>query len=83
VAGFSIASSGALTPIANTILTSLPEGTANLDMAISGDGKYLFNLLSSTGAIGVYTINPDGTLNQLGDIEGLPKTAGFNGIAAL
>ena len=24
-----------------------------------------------------------GTLKQLGDIEGLPKTAGFNGIAAL
>jgi 6-phosphogluconolactonase len=44
---------------------------------------YLFNLLSGTGAIGIYTINPDGTLNQLGDIEGLPQTAGFNGIAAL
>jgi 6-phosphogluconolactonase len=52
-------------------------------MAISGDGKYLFNLQSGAGVIGVYTINPDGTLNQLGDIEGLPKTAGFNGIAAL
>lgn len=83
VAGFSVASSGALTPVANTILSTLPDGAANLDMAISGDGKYLFNLLSGSGAIGVYTINPNGTLNQLGDIEGLPKTAGFNGIAAL
>jgi len=55
----------------------------NLDIATSGDGKYLFNLLSGAGAIGVYTINPDGSLNQLGDIEGLPTTAGFNGIAAL
>jgi 6-phosphogluconolactonase len=83
VAGFSIASSGALAPIANTILSTLPDGVNNLDIATSGDGKYLFNLLSGAGAIGVYTINPDGTLNQLGDIEGLPKTAGFNGIAAL
>lgn len=83
VAGFSIASSGALTPVANTILSTLPDGANNLDITTSGDGKYLFNLLSGTGAIGVYTINPDGTLNQLGDIEGLPQTAGFNGIAAL
>jgi hypothetical protein len=52
-------------------------------MAISGDGKYLFNLLSGDGALGVYTINSDGTLTKLGDIVGLPKTAGFNGIAAL
>ena len=83
VAGFSVAPNGALTPIAGTILSALPDGSTDLDMAISGDGKYLFNVLSGTGAIGVYTINPDGTLNQLGDIEGLPKTAGFNGIAAL
>jgi 6-phosphogluconolactonase (cycloisomerase 2 family) len=83
VAGFSIAASGALTPIGGTILATLPESATNLDMAISGDGKYLFNLLSGSGAIGVFTINSDGTLNQLGDIEGLPKSAGFNGIAAL
>ena len=52
-------------------------------MTVSGDGKYLFNLQSGSGAIGVFSINSDGTLNQLGDIEGLPKTVGFNGIAAL
>jgi 6-phosphogluconolactonase (cycloisomerase 2 family) len=83
VAGFSIAASGALAPVANTILSTLPDGAANLDITTSSDGKYLFNLLSGSGAIGVYTINPDGTLHQLGDIEGLPKTAGFNGITAL
>jgi 6-phosphogluconolactonase len=83
VAGFSIAPNGALAPIAGTILDTLPDGAANLDMTISGDGKYLFNLLSGEGAIGVFSINADGTLNPLGSIEGLPKTAGFNGIAAL
>jgi 6-phosphogluconolactonase (cycloisomerase 2 family) len=83
VAGFSVAQNGALTPLANTILSTLPNGAVNLDMTISVDGKYLFNLLSGAGGIGVYTINSDGTLNQLGTIEGLPKTAGFNGIAAL
>jgi 6-phosphogluconolactonase len=83
VAGFSVGSNGALTPIAGTILSTGPEGTANLDMTVSGDGKFLYTLDSGTGSVGVYSINYDGTLNQLGDIEGLPKTAGFNGIAAL
>jgi 6-phosphogluconolactonase (cycloisomerase 2 family) len=83
VAGFSVATNGTLTPIAGTILSTLPNGSTNLDMAISGDGKYLFSVLSGSGGIGVYTINSDGTLDQLGDIEGLPKNAGFNGIAAL
>lgn len=83
VAGFSISANGALTPVANTILSTLPGGSANLDMTISSDGKYLFNLQSGAGAIGVFSINSDGTLNELGNIEGLPKTAGFNGIAAL
>ena len=57
--------------------------SGNLDITLSGDGKYLFNLQSGVGVIGVFTINSDGTLNQLGDIEGLPTNAGFNGIAAL
>ena len=83
VAGFSIASNGTLTPIANTILSTLPNGAINLDMTVSGDGKYIFNILSGLGEIGVFTINSDGTLNQLGDIQGLPAKAGFNGIAAL
>jgi 6-phosphogluconolactonase (cycloisomerase 2 family) len=52
-------------------------------MTVSGDGKFLYTLDSGTGSVSVYSINSDGTLNQLGDIEGLPKKAGFNGIAAL
>jgi len=83
VAGFSISPAGALSPIANTVVSALPEGSTNLDMAVSADGKYLFNVLSGAGEVGVFTINADGTVNQLGSIEGLPQTVGFNGIAAL
>ena len=83
VAGFSVGSNGALTPIAGTILSSGPAGTINLDMTVSGDGKFLYTLDSGTGSVSIYSINSNGTLNQLGDIEGLPKTVGFNGIAAL
>jgi 6-phosphogluconolactonase (cycloisomerase 2 family) len=83
VAGFSIAANGTPTPIASTIVSTLPNGAGNLDITASGDGKYIFNLQSGVGEIGVFTINSDGTLNQLGDIQGLPVKAGFNGIAAL
>jgi len=83
VAGFSVSSNGALTPINGTILSSDPEGTANLDLATSGDGKFLYTLDSGVGAVSVYSINSDGSLVDLGEIDGLPKTVGFNGIATL
>lgn len=83
VAGFSVGSNGALTPIAGTILATGPSGTANLDMTVSGDGKYVYTLNSGLGTIGVYSINTDGTLTSLGEIDGLPNHVGFNGIAAL
>ena len=74
---------GTLTPIAGTILSTDPDGAANLDLSVSGDGKYLYTLNSGLGTIGVYSINSDGTLKNLGDIEGLAKNVGFNGIASL
>lgn len=51
VAGFSIAANGTLSPIARTIVSTLSDGVNNLDMTTSADRKYLFNLLSGTGAI--------------------------------
>ena len=76
-------SNGTLTPIGGTIVASYPAGTTNLDIAVSGDGNYLYTLNSGTGSVGIYRINSDGTLSNPGEIEGLPKTVGFNGIAAL
>jgi 6-phosphogluconolactonase len=83
IAGFSIGAGGALTPIGGTILGSNPAGATNLDLAVSGDGKYLYSIDSGAGAISIFGINSDGSLTNLGDISGLPKTVGFNGIAAL
>jgi 6-phosphogluconolactonase (cycloisomerase 2 family) len=83
IAGFSVGSNGALTPIGSTIVATYPAGTTNLDIAVSGDGKFLYTLNSGTGSVGIYSINSNGTLSNPGDIEGLPKTVGFNGIAAL
>lgn len=83
VAGFSVAADGALTPIGGTVLGTNPSGTTNLDIAVSGDGKYVYTLNSGAGSVSIYSINADGSLNNLGEIDGLPKTVGFNGIAAL
>lgn len=83
IAGFSIGKGGALTPIGSTLVATLPEGSTNLDIAVSGDGKYLFTLNSGGGSVGVFAIQNDGSLESLGEIPGVPKSAGVNGIAAL
>jgi 6-phosphogluconolactonase len=83
VAGFSVDTNGTLAPIAGTILATEPAGAANLDMSISANGQLLFTLNSGHGNVSVYHINSNGTLTLLGNIDGLPMSAGFNGIAAL
>jgi 6-phosphogluconolactonase len=83
IAGFSVGSNGALTPIGQTIVATYPAGSINLDMAVSGNGEFLYTLNSGTGTVGIYSINSDGTLSNPSFIEGLPKTVGFNGIATL
>jgi len=82
ISGFSIGSSGALTPVSGTIVGTNPTGSANLDAALSGDGKFLYTLDSGTGTVSIFGINEDGTLTSLGDVSGLSAAAGFNGIAA-
>ena len=83
IAGFAIGDNGVLTPLNGTIVGSNPEGSTNLDIAISGDGSFLYSLNGKVGSVGVFLIQSDGTLRQLTQIEGLPQAAGFNGIAAL
>jgi hypothetical protein len=38
---------------------------------------------TGVGNVSIYSIDSDGTLTNSGAIDGLPKTVGFNGIAAL
>jgi 6-phosphogluconolactonase (cycloisomerase 2 family) len=83
IPGFTIGAGGTLTPIANTIVGSNPAGSINLDITISGDGKFLYSLNAKVGTVGVFAIQPNGTLEEVTQIPGLPAAAGFNGIAAL
>ena len=83
VSGFSIATNGALTALSGTIVATLPDGTINLDMAISSNGKFLYTLDTGTGMVSILAINSDGTLNSLGEVGGVTAKAGFNGIATI
>jgi 6-phosphogluconolactonase len=83
VSGFTIGKTGALAPIGATVLGTNPTGSGNLDIAVSSDSSYVYTLNSATGTIGIFAINKDGSLTSLGEVGGLPKAAGFNGIAAL
>jgi len=84
IAGFAISNSGVLTQIADTpIIASNPPGSINLNIAVSGDGKYFFTQNTGTGTVSVFSINNDGTLTSQGEIDGLPPNAGFVGLAAL
>jgi hypothetical protein len=54
------------------------------DITISADGKFVYTINSQSGNIGIFAINQqDGTLAGLGQAGDLPKSVGFNGIAAL
>jgi 6-phosphogluconolactonase len=71
-----------LTVLSGTVVGTNPSGSTNLDIAVSADGKFLYTLNSGTGTIGIFGIQPDGTLNKVGEAEGLAQATGFNGIAA-
>ncbi len=84
VAGFALSKSGVLSPVANTILATLPTGSINLEASISADGKFLYTLNAGLGTIGVFAINSDGRLTEVqgGDRSGFTPSAGYEGLAA-
>jgi 6-phosphogluconolactonase (cycloisomerase 2 family) len=83
IAGFAVASNGALNPLPGTIVGNNADGATNLDLAISADGAFLYSLNAGDGTIGVFAIDQhSGALTSLGAVGGLAANAGLNGIAA-
>jgi len=82
ISGFSIGRNGVLTPIGATIVASNPSGSTNLDMASTVGGRFVYTLNAASGGIGVFSAENDGTLVNHGQVDGLPASAGLNGIAA-
>jgi 6-phosphogluconolactonase len=82
LSGFNIEGDGALTPIGATVVGQNPSGSTNLDIAASDDRHYLYSLNAVTGTIGMFAVQENGDLVSLGQQDGLPASAGINGIAA-
>lgn len=82
ISGFAIDSNGALTPLPNTVQAANPNGSSNLDMAISSNGKFLYSLNAGHSRIGIFAIDKDGRLMPVGSIDGRLPKGGLNGIAA-
>jgi 6-phosphogluconolactonase (cycloisomerase 2 family) len=82
LSGFTISHNGALTAIGATIAGTNPAGSANLDTAVSANGKFVYTLNAGTGAVGEFAVESDGGLTHVGEVDGLPASAGLNGIAA-
>jgi len=80
--GFAIGANGSLAPLGNTIVSSNPDNSGNLDIAVSSDGRFLYTLNAATGSIGVFSVQRDGEVVDLDQVDGLPAAAGLNGIAA-
>ncbi len=83
LSGFSISASGLLTALPGEVAATFPTGSVDLDIAISGDGKYLYALNAGTGTIGVEAIQQDGSLKLVQILPVLGAKIGQNGIAAL
>ena len=71
----------ALTPIGGAALGQVPAGSINVDIAAGDDGHHLYTLNAETGAVGIFTVQSDGSLISLGQQKGLPASGGINGIA--
>jgi 6-phosphogluconolactonase (cycloisomerase 2 family) len=82
LSGFLIGRNGTLSPLGNTIVASNPAGSSNLDTTTSADGRFLYTLNAGTGAVGAFAIDQDGSLRSVSGVDGLPASAGLNGIAA-
>lgn len=54
-------------------------GSAPIDLALTESGRHLFSLNGGSGSIGVFRVEPDGSLRRLRFATGLP--AGANGLA--
>jgi DNA-binding beta-propeller fold protein YncE len=83
ISGYNIAKDGTLTPIASTVVGNNPAGSHNVDIAVTADGKYVYTINSDSGEVGEFRVEHDGRLTSLGQAGQLPKSVGFNGIAAL
>jgi 6-phosphogluconolactonase len=78
ISSFAIGHNGALTllnAVAGT--TEHPnnvQGTTPLDIRVSPNGRFLYDVLPGSGKVAAWRINHDGSLTKIGEYPGLPQT---------
>jgi 6-phosphogluconolactonase (cycloisomerase 2 family) len=82
ISGFAIGSSGTVTALPGTVVASLPTGSNNLDIAVSDDARFVYTMNTGAGTIGIFAVQPNGSLKVIGFASGLSAHSGFEGLAA-
>ena len=77
---YSAVPSGKLTLLEAAAVTV--PGTAPIDLAMSKEGRYIYSVNALTGTVGIFEVHPEGTVESLGNVPGLPVNDGAQGIAA-
>ena len=81
ISGYSVGHDGSIQLLdADGVTGVTGQGSAPIDMALSQNGRYLYTLNSGTQTIGLFRVRMDGSLKDIGQVQGLPS--GANGLAA-
>lgn len=82
ISSYSFAPSGNLT-LLNGAAASLGDKSQPVDIDLSADGRYFYQLLRGFGAVAAFRIEDNGSLTALGVVAGaLPVNDGASGLAA-
>jgi 6-phosphogluconolactonase (cycloisomerase 2 family) len=73
VSSYRILRDGSLELI-NGVAANTGEGSAPIDMAMSGESRFLYVLLSGRASIGAFRIQPAGDLEEIPGVSDLPRT---------
>ena len=82
ISGFAIGGSGTVTALPGTVVASQPADFNNLDIAVSDDATFVYTMNTGAGTIGIFAVQPNGSLKVIGFASGLSAHSGFEGLAA-
>jgi hypothetical protein len=77
-----VASNGVLAPIGDVIAATNPSGSINLELGMSTTKNSTTRSTQAPARSGVFSIQPNGALQEEASISGIPKNAGVEGLAA-
>ncbi len=73
----------ATVPATNPVVfPPIPATSFPIDMALSSDGKYLYDFFSVNGQLAGFRVNADGSLTEIGSVYPEAPQTGANGVAA-